>query len=214
MIDSLRYQAKEDVAVAGLYYDFPTQQEQTIENVIGAILRQLLSRGDIPKDIRGAFQEGKGETDGRGLRLADLVRMLRIAIASLLQVFICIDALDESRPKDLPELLKSLGDIVRESPTTRIFLTGRLHVREDIQRYFTTAVVIPITPNTDDVRCYLEMRLDGDAYPEAMDDDLRGDIVRIILEKLSDMWVEAFRISTLSMIYTYIRLYADSSLFR
>ena len=187
VIDSLRYQAKEDVAVAGLYYDFPAQQEQTIASVMGAILRQLIGRGDIPKDIRGAFQEGKGETDGRGLRLADLVGMLRIAIASLRQVFICIDALDECRPKDLPELLKLLRDIVRESLTTRIFLTGRLHVREDIQKYFTTAVVIPISPNIDDVRSYLEMRLDGDADPEAMNDDLRGDIVRIILEKLSDM---------------------------
>ena len=37
VIDNLRYQAKEGVAVVGLYYDFPAQQEQTIANVIGAI---------------------------------------------------------------------------------------------------------------------------------------------------------------------------------
>ena len=190
VIDNLRNLAGEDIAVAGLYYGAPAQQEPTIENVMGAILKQLLGRGDIPKDIRGAFQEGKGETDGRGLRLADLVGMLKIAIASLRQVFICIDALDECRPEDLPELLKSLRDIVRESPTTRIFLTGRPHVREDVQRYFTTMVVIPISPNTDDIRSYLEMRLGGDAGLETMNDDLRGDIVRVILEKLSDMWVE------------------------
>jgi len=52
VIDGLRYQAKEDASVAGLYYDFPAQQEQTIANVMGAILRQLLGRGDTPKDIR------------------------------------------------------------------------------------------------------------------------------------------------------------------
>ena len=192
VIDSLCDQARrEDIAVASLYYDFLAQREQTITNVLGAILKQLVGRGDMPEDIRKAFQEGKREIGGRGLRHADLMGMLRTAIASLQQVFICIDALDECLPKHLPELLKSLRDIVRESPTTRIFLTGRPHVREDIQRYFTKVAVIPISPNTDDIRNYLDMRLDGDADPEAMNDDLRADIVRIILEKVSDMCVGA-----------------------
>jgi len=113
--------------------------------------------------------------------------MLRTTIASLPKVFICIDALDECLPKCLPELLESLRDIVRESPSTRIFLTGRPHIREDIERYFTKAVVIPISPNPDDIRNYVEMRLDRDAEPEAMTDDLRADIVRVILERISDM---------------------------
>ena len=181
--------------------------------MIGAILKQLV-KGDIPESIREAFQEGKKEIGGRGLRLANLVRMLKIAIASPPQVFICIDALDECLPKHLPDLLKSLKDIVRESPTTRIFLTGRPHVGEDIQRYFTKVAVIPISPNTDDIRNYLEMRLDGDADLEAMSDNLRADIVRVVLEKLSDMCAEAYKISTLSMMYTYPKLYAGSSLFR
>ena len=47
--------------------------------------------------------------------------------------------------------------------------------------------MLHISPNTDDVRNYLEMKLDRDEDPEAMDDDLRADIVRIILDKVSDM---------------------------
>ena len=197
MIDSLCDQiGGGDIAVTALYYDFSAQQEQTIINVMGSILKQLVGRG-IPKYIREAFQKGKGEIGGRGLRLADLMGMLRTAIASLSQVFICIDALDECLPKYLPELLKSLSDIVRESPTTRIFLTGRPHIREDILRYLTKVIVIPISPNKDDISNYLEMRLDGDADPEAMSDDLRADIVRVILEKTSDMCVGTFSISAL-----------------
>ena len=38
--------------------------------------------------------------------------------------------------------------------------------------------MIPISPNTDDIRNYLQMRLDRDAEPEAMNNDLREDIVR------------------------------------
>ena len=113
--------------------------------------------------------------------------MLRAAIASLPRVFICLDALDECLPKHLPELLGSLRDIVRESSRTRIFLTGRPHVRGAIQRYFAGIVVILISPNTDDIRNFLEMKLDRDEEPEAMDNDLRADIVRTILEKVSDM---------------------------
>ena len=127
------------------------------------------------------------EFGGRGPRLGDLVGMLKIAIASLPQVFVCLDALDECLPKYFPELLESLRDIVRDSPETRIFLTGRPHIREDVQRYFSKAVVIPISPNTDDIRNYVEMRLDRDTEPEAMSNDLRVDIVRVISEKISDM---------------------------
>jgi len=58
-------------------------------------------------------------------------------------------------------------------------------------------IVIPISPNKDDIRNYLKMKLDGDTDPEAMSDDLRADIVRVILEKTSDMCVGTFSISIL-----------------
>ena len=108
VIDTLCDQAKEEtLAVACLYCDFLAQQEQTTTNMMGAILKQLVGRGEIPKDICEAFQEAKKEVGGRRPLLVDLVRMLRIAIALLPKVFICIDALDECLPKNLPELLES-----------------------------------------------------------------------------------------------------------
>jgi len=215
VIDSLCDQGgEEDVAVAAFYCDFLSQEEQTINNVVGAILKQLVGRGGVAKGLREAFQKAKREVGGRGPRLADLMGMLRTAIASLPQVFICVDALDECLPRCLPALLECLRDIVRESPSTRIFLTGRPHVREDIQRCFTKMVVIPINPNTDDIRNYVETRLDRDADPEAMTTDLRADIVRVILEKISDMCVGPFRISTPLVMHAYQLCHVDSSLFR
>ena len=182
MIDRLCDQAREDdLVVAWLYCDYTAQQEQTVIHIMGAILKQLVGRREIPKDIREAFQEGR-----RPL-LPDLVRMLRIAIASLPQVFICIDGLDECLPRNHPELLESLRDIVQESSKSRIFLTGRPHVTETIQRYFTKVIVILISPNQDDIRYYVETRLDRDDQPEAMNKDLRADIVKMILDKMSDM---------------------------
>jgi len=63
--------------------------------------------------------------------------MLNRAIASIPEVFICIDALDESSPKHRLELLRSLQDILRESPRVRVFLTGRSHVQDEVVKSFT-----------------------------------------------------------------------------
>ena len=38
-----------------------------------------------------------------------------------------------------------------------------------------------------DIKSYLEMRLDRDTDPNAMDDELRADIMRIIPEKILEM---------------------------
>ena len=90
-------------------------------------------------------------------------------------------------PRYLLELLESLGDIVRECPGTRLFHTGRPHVRGDVQRDFPKVVVIPISPNPDDIRNYVEMKLDREAEPEAMSGDLRAGVLRVIQEKISNM---------------------------
>jgi len=45
---------------------------------------------------------------------------------------------------------------------------------------------MPITSRMEDITNYVEKRLDGDNEPEAMDNDLRDEIMRIILETVSD----------------------------
>ena len=193
MIDTLYDQARRgDIAVAGFYCDFLSQQEQTITNTLGAIIKQLVGEGDIPEHLREAFKESKKRHGSGASRLPELMGLLRITIASLPQVFICIDALDEYLPEGLPELLESLRDVVRESPNTRIFLTGRPHVGEAVRIYFTQAVLIPISPNTVDIRNYLEKRVDRDVDPEAMTKDLRAEIVGTIQATMSDMCVRPF----------------------
>ena len=208
VIDRLCDEAGEEgLEVAWLYIDYLSQEEQTVTNMMGAILKRLVCGREIPKEIKKAFHQGRKPL------LAELIGRLESVMASLPPVFICIDALDECLPKYLPELLESLRDIVREYPTTRIFLTGRPHVSGVIQKYFTGAVVMPISPNMDDVRNYLEMKLDRDEEPEAMDGELRADIVKVILDKMSDMCVGALDLPFL-LFYTNGKRWIDSSLFR
>ena len=81
------------------YCDFRDQQEQTSTNIVGAILKQLLVRGEVLEHVQKAYQKAKREVGGRGLRHPDMVRMLKQAVVVLPRVFICIDALDECPPQ-------------------------------------------------------------------------------------------------------------------
>jgi len=176
-----------DIAVVGLYCDFLSQQEQSTTSMLGAILKQLVSRGETPEHIREAFQKAKKEFGGRGLRLPDIVEIIKKTVKALPRVFICIDALDESTPKYRRELLESLREIAQVSANARLFLTGRPHVGDEIRKCFCNVVRIPVSPTRDDIKSYLEMRLDNDTDLDVMDDELRGDIMRVIPEKTGEM---------------------------
>ena len=186
MIDNLCDQAEEnDLAVGWLYCDFLAHKEQSATAMLGAILRQLVSIGEIPEDIRQRFRKRFSD---RGLRLPDMVGMWKMTIALLPRTYISIDAIDECTPKSRQELLGSLRDIVQESPSTRVLFTGRSHVADEVKKYFTEAIILPVTPTEDDIRIYLDARLDGDTEPDAMDDDLRRDIMRIVPETISEVY--------------------------
>ena len=49
-------------------------------------------------------------------------------------------------------------------------------------KYFSQSVRIPLSSSGGDIKSYLQMKLDDDTDPGAMDDELRADIMRIIPE--------------------------------
>ena len=170
----------------GLYCDFHSQQEQSTTNMLGAMLKQLASQVGIPKHTREAFKEAKMELGCPGLQLPDMIGTVKRTIRSLGRVFICIDGLDECTPNHRRELLESLREIVGVSPRVRVFLTGRPHIDDEIVEYFSGALRISLSPAYQDVMNYLQMRLNCDTNPHAMDKELRADIKRIIPENISE----------------------------
>ena len=118
-----------NATVACFYFDFAAQKEQSPTTVLSALLKQLV-RGleKIPQKIVEAFRKDKTTTGGRRLELGQVVEMLQ-DIASSRPTCICFDALDECVAEYRGKLLESLQQIPHKSPSTRIFLVGRLHVR-------------------------------------------------------------------------------------
>ena len=178
---------KRDIAVAGLYCDYLAREEQSATNMLGTIFKQLIKRDGVPEPLRRVCRKEKRVFGGRAVQLLDLVEMLKKTIASLPEVSICVDGLDECLPNNRRELLESLQDIVRVSPATRVFFSGRPHIQDEVKRYFTEAIMIPIVPTIEDIERYLEMRLNRDPTPSAMDDNLRAEIMRVIPRKISQM---------------------------
>jgi len=159
--------------------------------MLGAILKQVVSGLEhIPKEIEAAFRKSKGKIDGRELESSEICELLVSCLRTLQRCYICIDALDEFPREDRPGILTSLVQIIRGSPSTRLFLTGRPHIRDEIKRHFTRSAEIQFKPTKEDIGKYLSMRLSNDTQPEAMDQDLRDELLRTIPEKIHEMYVK------------------------
>ena len=178
--------------VACLYFDIAAQKEQSFTNMLGALLKQVVSGlEETPEEILRAYRGRGSAIGGRGPPLAHIVKMLQI-ISSKKQTFICIDAVDECAEGYRVKLLNSLNQILQKSPGTRIFVTGRPYIRPEIGRLLSGRVVsVVIGPKRDDIIRYLSSRLEEDTIPDAMDGSLEVDILRKIPGEISDMYVEA-----------------------
>ena len=125
MIDKLCDEAAEgDPIVACFYFDFAARNEQSPVNMLGSLLRQLISGGgEIPEVIDRHFRKEKRVIGGRGLQVSGILKMFQ-AIAATRRTFICVDALDECVPEHRMVILESLGQIMRGSPNARLLIAG------------------------------------------------------------------------------------------
>ena len=176
------------VTVAGFYFDYAAQKEQSPTNMLGAVLKQIVSGlGEVPEEIARVYEVQKQVIGGRGPQLADIVKMLQNTV-SIKPTFICIDALDECVAGYRVKILTSLDQILRSSPGTRMFVTGRPHIEVEVgKRLSGRGTVVRIIPQRHDIISYLHRRLEEDTMPDAMDGNLKADIVRKISKDVSEM---------------------------
>jgi len=189
VVDRPRDKAREqNIAVACFYVDFAAPEEKSPANILGSFLMQIVSGlEEIPDEITRMFEDHKKGIGGRGMRVAEIVKMLQ-TITSLQPTFICADALDECVEKHRPEILRSLRRIVEKSPSARIFLTGRRHIRGEVERHFGAKVVIlSMKPNDDDIVGYIRMRLSEDTSLDVMDSSsLEAEIIKNVAKNIPE----------------------------
>ena len=189
VIDTLGRQAVEGKsAVACFYFDLANQEEQSPAAILGSVLKQVVGGlGKVPERIVKAFRNRDKVIGGQSLSLEEIVEFLQ-DISTAHCTFICLDALDECPPRYRVELLSSLNQIFQKSPSVRIFLTGRPHIRGEIDKHLAgRAATIPITPTKDDIIIFLRAKMKADTNLDAMDESLGEEIIKNIPESFSEM---------------------------
>jgi len=191
VIDKLCDEAVEDdTAIACFYFDFAARDEQSPVNMLGSLLRQLVSGWEgISEAVVQSFRNRKKVIGGRGLQVAGILKMFQ-TITATKRTFICVDALDECVPEHRMVILESLEQIARESFDTRIFLTGRSQVRGEVERKFGGAAAsVLIEPTGDGIIRYIREKLRSDTAPEMMSSTLEASIMETISHS-SETYVE------------------------
>jgi len=191
VVDTLCDQAKgENFTITCFYFDFAALKEQTATNMLGTLLKQIVSgMGGIPWEISWAFWEKRKPIDGCEPQLVDIVRMLQ-AITSSQPTFVCIDSLDECVGVQRFRLLDPLKQILEKPPGPRIFMTGRSHILAEIEEHLAgRATSLSVSSTKNDIITHLRDRLDEDEKPDSMDENLEADILHKVPENISEMCV-------------------------
>ena len=187
MIDDLITQHSEE-NVAYMYCDYRDQSNQTVVNILGSLLRQLLiTAPQVPEAITTLLESIKKR--GHRVEVGDISQMLKALLPQLNYSFICLDALDELVPRTRLGLLSALRT---EFGTARIFITGRPHIQPEVDGALQTQIhSLYITADQDDIRGYLthEIEEDKKINPDDMNDQLKEEILQGITSKAGGMYV-------------------------
>ena len=190
VIDALRDQASGGgVVILFFYCDSRAQKEQSAINIIGCLLRQFVLGGaGIPEGLSSEFEETR-QGFRKGLQLPDMVKLFAKTIIPAERAYICVDAVDELLPEDRSRLLDALGRIAREVPNTRLFLTGRTHIRGEIEKHFMNGTYnINIETDQRDVAKQVSRKMDTNARDaDMLTENPITDIIGGSSEKSSEM---------------------------
>lgn len=174
-----------EIGVGYIYYDYRDQKYQTTENILRALLKQLLNiLPEIPEGVLYLYDQRVNQ--GRQLCLVDAATLLRVTCQQFNKVYVCLDALDE-----LPDLRVLFGQLSYRPSNLKIFVTGQHHVEDTVQKYLKGKQIISIEAHESDIRRFIEHEIGGpnDVEPDAMDEKLRKGILETVVTSAQGMLV-------------------------
>ena len=180
-----------DIGIACLYGDYKDKANQTLVHILGGLLHQFLttSQKPIPDKVTQKLQDIRFQC--KKIEAEDNFDLLKTQLQQLKRAFICIDAIDELEPKVRRQLL----DVLKRLSThnTRLFLTGRGHVENEVEKYFQVAqdCIVNISASDQDIQEFVRQQIKegSDQDPEAMDEVLAKEIEDAIVKRSQGMYV-------------------------
>ncbi|KAI0439897.1 hypothetical protein F4803DRAFT_529395 [Xylaria telfairii] len=144
---------RSDCLVSCFFINSSDQESLKAETIMKSILRQRLPPATQLSD--------QTEERLRGLRndinLNDIVTFLRDITCNSTPSYIIIDGLDECEKRDRVRLFRALASLISKAANTKLFLTGRESLTEEVQAHFPTISQISMNnPSAhDDMGIYI-----------------------------------------------------------
>ena len=169
--------------MATLYCNYSYQKEQTLENLLASVLKQLAEQAPmLPEAVIDLYKQHR---DGQAkLVLQHVTDALRTVIRSSSRVFMLIDALDESPVTQ--QLMQTMFSFQNRS-TMSILVTSRFV--PSIVQLFDCIPTLEIRASAEDVQMYLESQMPHLPNFVNRNSTLRKQIRDVIVESSDGMYV-------------------------
>ena len=181
----------EGTAVIYAYCYYKERSQQSLPNILGGLLKQLLSlRSTVSADVKASYQACQDHPVNR--TLAEISGLLRAELGRYRKVFIIIDALDEysENQNDCDSLLAEVEQLRGYS---NMMLTSRF-VAPYVDA-FCGASRVTITAEDRDVRKYLESQIPTLPKFVKANRDLQELIIQTITKAVEGMYVPSILFS-------------------
>ena len=187
MDDLQRHPPSRDSAVAFVYCNYKERLQQTFQNLVSSLIRQIIQAHTIPDRLRELHQRHiKHSTRPTRSELLELFATITSQFSS---VWIVVDALDESSEVDgTRSSLKS--DLYTAIPNAKFLFTSRR--LNDIERQFHGFPSLEIRASDRDIVLYLSGQLENETRLTKhikADDSLRTLILDTVVRRSDGMSV-------------------------
>jgi hypothetical protein len=173
------------VGVAYVYCNYQRKHEQNLENLMSSLLKQLTqTMPSLPKNVEDLYQRHiKNRTRPS---LDEITEALRGVAATYSKIFVLIDALDECETSNGCQR-RFISEALSLQSTTgaNVFATSRFI--PEIRNNFDRRPSIEIRATDQDVKKYLDGRLEGLSTCVSRNPDLQEEIKTKIVQAVDGM---------------------------
>ncbi|KAF4438156.1 ankyrin repeat protein [Fusarium austroafricanum] len=181
-----RYEDEVCIGVAYLYCSFQRRDEQTADDLLAGLLKQLSQESpSLPYSIKALYDQHKSKRTRPSFD--EISRTLHSVVAKYSRVFFIIDALDECQTSNdcrksfLTEIFK-----IQAKSGANIFAASRSI--PEITEIFEGSIVQEIRASEDDVRRYLNSHMSRlpsfVSRNERLQEEIKAGIVQFLLAQL------------------------------
>jgi hypothetical protein len=153
---STQFQDDSNIVVVYIYCNYKRQDEQTLEDVLASILKQLAEgRAQLPQSVKALHNQCESKKTRPSIY--GIQEALQSVAAAYSQVFVLIDALDECRYSCREKLVSELSNIQSKCDMS-LFVTSRFI--PDITEKFEGVPRLEIRATQQDIQRYVKGHID------------------------------------------------------